>query len=129
MTAALDDRQTGVNADGQMTPISGETIDNNSRQLTAAAAAPYWTPGQRQALTLSFVVVREGHHLKSVPENPDTQLKPSQKTGTIGTGKSSSIQAVKTKVVSVFAVMFHSFLSFLDTLSDYSKENLGHNIS
>lgn len=47
MTAALDDRLTGVNADGQMTPISGETIDNNSRQLTAAA--PYWTPGQRQA--------------------------------------------------------------------------------
>lgn len=88
MTAALDDRQTGGNADGQMTPISGETIDNNSRQLTAAA--PYWTPGQRQALTLSLVVVREGHHLKSVPENPDTQLKPSQKTGTIGTGKSSS---------------------------------------
>lgn len=49
MTAALDDRLTGVNADGQMTPINGETIDNNSRQLRAAATAPYWTPRQRQA--------------------------------------------------------------------------------
>ncbi len=57
--------------------------------------------------------MKEGRSLKSVPENSATQIKPRlaslaivrrerMKTGIIETGTASNIQAVKTKMVSVF---------------------------
>lgn len=82
-------------------------------------------------------MVKERRRLKSVPENSGTELKPRlaqatvkrerNKTNIIGTGTASSIQAVKTQMVSVFATKFDPSLD-ANTLSDYLKEKLGREV-
>ncbi len=71
---------SGVKADGQMPETTGETIDNNPGQATAAAL--YRTSGQTQSPAWS-VVVKEGRRLKSVPENSATQIKPRSAQATV----------------------------------------------